>query len=113
MLVNKLVTHLAGIHRGDIVVFHNSAGWLTTAWVTPVVHRSLTDDLGFIGLAPATGEGDLVKQVIGVGATPLKAGAAGCTSTGPVSTSPTSSPATAHRGRLSGGRARRRAVGDG
>jgi len=95
VLVNKLVTHLAGAHRGDIVVFHNSAGWLTTASVTPVAHRSLNDALGFIGLAPATGEGDLVKQVIGVGATPMKAGAAGCRSTGPSSTSAASSLAIA------------------
>ena len=95
VLVNKLVTHLAGVHRGDIVVFHNSAGWLTTASVTPVVHRSLQSALGFIGLAYATGEGDLVKQVIGVGGDTVEGRGARVYVNGPSSTSPTASPATA------------------
>jgi signal peptidase I len=113
VLVNKLVTHLAGVHRGDIVVFHKSAGWLNTASVTPVVHRSLHSALGFIGLAPATGEGDLVKQVIGVGGDTVEGRGGRVYVNGPSSTSPTASPATAPPRSISGDRARRRAVGDG
>lgn len=67
VLVNKLVTHIAGVHHGDIVVFQDSAGWLTPASVTPVEHSAVHDALASIGLAPATSEGDLVKRVIGVG----------------------------------------------
>ena len=67
VLVNKLTTHMGGVHRGDIVVFRDSAGWLGTASPTPSAQSRVHDVLAFIGLSPATNEGDLVKRVIGVG----------------------------------------------
>jgi signal peptidase I len=67
VLVNKLTTHLGGVHRGDIVVFQDSQGWLTPASSTPQLQTRVHDALAVIGLAPSTGESDLVKRVIGVG----------------------------------------------
>jgi signal peptidase I len=67
VLVNKLTTHTAGVHRGDIVVFHDSAGWLPRVSSTHGLQSRLHDALASIGLAPATSESDLVKRVIGVG----------------------------------------------
>jgi len=67
VVVNKQTNHMGGVKRGDIVVFRDSDGWLRhfssgagqqTRWLTA---------LEFVGLAPASGEGNLVKRVIGVG----------------------------------------------
>jgi signal peptidase I len=68
IMVSKLTTHLGGIHRGDVVVFHDRFGWLPeqpaeTGGVRGHLHSFLT----FIGLAPASADNDLVKRVIGVG----------------------------------------------
>ncbi len=70
VLVNKLADKPDEIHRGDVVVFRDPGGWLTGAQdgssstgVTGLVHRGLV----FVGLAPAVGEEDLIKRVIGVG----------------------------------------------
>jgi signal peptidase I len=70
VLVNKLADKADEIHRGDVVVFRDPGGWLSDqpdtgtdtgpgAW--------LRDGLVFVGLAPAVGEEDLIKRVIGVG----------------------------------------------
>jgi len=67
VVVNKQTNLMGGVKRGDIVVFRDSDGWLRhfssgagqqTGWIAA---------LEFIGLAPASGEGHLVKRVIGVG----------------------------------------------
>ena len=68
IMVSKLTTHLGGIHRGDVVVFHDRFGWLpeqpaATAGVRGHLHSFLT----YIGLAPASADNDLVKRVIAVG----------------------------------------------
>jgi signal peptidase I len=67
VLVNKQTSHLGGVHRGDVVVFRDSDGWLpqeaSTAGVGSRVHEALT----FIGLTPSSSESNLVKRVIGVG----------------------------------------------
>ena len=67
VLVNRATTHPGGAHRGDIVVFRDSAGWLATASSTPSPQGCVHDALAFIGLAPATSQSDLIKYVIGVG----------------------------------------------
>jgi signal peptidase I len=68
IMVSKLSTHLGGIHRGDVVVFHDRFGWLpeqpaATSGVRGHLHSLLT----YIGLAPASADNDLVKRVIAVG----------------------------------------------
>jgi signal peptidase I len=52
---------------GDIVVFHDSAGWLPTTSSTPTLQSRVQNGLAVVGLAAATSESDLVKRVIGVG----------------------------------------------
>lgn len=66
VLVNKQTSLMGGIHRGDVVVFHDSDGWLPPA-VTAGDQGGFHGALVFIGLAPSSAEGNLVKRVIGVG----------------------------------------------
>ncbi len=70
VLVNKLADKPDEIHRGDIVVFRDPGGWLggsgaaaDNGSLVGAVRRVLV----FVGLAPAAGEEDLIKRVIGVG----------------------------------------------
>jgi signal peptidase I len=67
VLVNKLVTHTGGIHRGDVVVFRDSSGWLSGPTRTPGLRGHIHNVLEFIGIAPSSTESDLIKRVIGVG----------------------------------------------
>src|SRR5450759_5690334 len=64
VLVNKLTDQMGGVSRGDIVVFHDSSGWLTPASSTPGLESRVQDALATIGLAPTTSESDLFKRVI-------------------------------------------------
>jgi signal peptidase I len=71
VLVNKLADKPDEIHRGDVVVFRDPGGWLngpgeTTSNGSGVIGL-IRDGLVFVGLAPAAGEEDLIKRVIGVG----------------------------------------------
>jgi len=67
VLVDKLTTPTRGIHRGDIVVFHDSAGWLPLPEAAASLGSRFQEALAFIGLASSSSESDLVKRVIGVG----------------------------------------------
>jgi signal peptidase I, bacterial type len=67
VLVNKLFSHTGGIHRGDIVVFRDSSGWLQGENPSPGLTGHLHNALEFIGLAPSSTESDLIKRVIAVG----------------------------------------------
>jgi signal peptidase I len=69
VLVNKLTSHMGGIHRGDIVVFRDPDGWLLNQHPssTPEKQSRFRDALAFIGLLPSSSENDLVKRVIGIG----------------------------------------------
>jgi signal peptidase I len=62
--VSKLGPLFGSIERGDVVVFRDPGGWLDspTASTNPVRRF-----LEFVGVAPSSTEGDLVKRVIGVG----------------------------------------------
>lgn len=67
VIVNKQTNLMGGVKRGDVVVFRDTDGWLRHfSSVVGKQSRPLTA-LEFIGLAPATDEGNLVKRVIGVG----------------------------------------------
>jgi signal peptidase I len=68
VLVSKLTTRFGDIERGDVVVFADPNGWLSShsddssgpgAWVR--------DALQFVGVLPDDSEGHLIKRVIGVG----------------------------------------------
>jgi signal peptidase I len=69
VLVNKLADKPDEIHRGDVVVFRDPGGWLgdseteSRGGLVGAVRKGLV----FVGLAPAVGEEDLIKRVIGVG----------------------------------------------
>jgi signal peptidase I len=52
------------VDRGDIVVFRDPAHWLNEEQKTPGAFRRLGE---FVGILPRSGEGHLVKRVIGVG----------------------------------------------
>ncbi len=70
VLVNKLADKTDEIHRGDVVVFRDPGGWLGGGGATTDRGSLLglvRDALVFVGLAPAAGEEDLIKRVIGVG----------------------------------------------
>jgi len=67
VLVDKLTTPTRGVHRGDVVVFHDSAGWLAHPEATTSLMSRANVALAFIGLASSSSESDLVKRVIGVG----------------------------------------------
>jgi signal peptidase I len=66
VLVNKLVYHLRGIHRGDIVVFSGQGSWGPPASPLPSgpVDRTFHDVLRAVGLESAGT--DYIKRVIGV-----------------------------------------------
>jgi signal peptidase I len=69
VLVNKLADKPDEIHRGDIIVFRDPGGWLSSNQDTGRggVFGELRKALVFVGLAPAVGEEDLIKRVIAVG----------------------------------------------
>jgi signal peptidase I len=68
VLVNKLVTHVGGVHRGDVVVFRDAFGWLPSGIAaTPSLRSRIHNVLVFIGVAPSSTQSDLIKRVIGVG----------------------------------------------
>lgn len=70
VLVNKLADKPDEIHRGDVVVFRDPGGWLNgpdTSNDSGSLVGFIRNALVFVGLAPAAGEEDLIKRVIGVG----------------------------------------------
>jgi signal peptidase I len=68
VLVSKLTTRFGEVERGDVVVFADPNGWLTSpssedsgpgAW--------LRNGLQFVGVLPDDSEGHLIKRVVAVG----------------------------------------------
>lgn len=68
VLVSKLTTRFGEVDRGDVVVFADPNGWLSTppaegtgpgAW--------LRSGLQFVGVLPDDSEGHLIKRVVAVG----------------------------------------------
>jgi signal peptidase I len=64
ILVSKLSTEFGSPDRGDIVVFADPGGWLPASTTSS---NPVRQTLEFIGVAPDSAEGDLVKRVIGTG----------------------------------------------
>ena len=64
ILVSKVSLWFGDVNRGDVVVFEDPGGWLNEPRLatTNPVRRVLE----FVGVAPSSTEGDLVKRVIGV-----------------------------------------------
>jgi signal peptidase I len=69
VLVNKLVDNPLEVRRGDVVVFRDPGGWLDDGppGNSGGLGGHLRSVLVFVGLAPAVGDEDLIKRVIGVG----------------------------------------------
>lgn len=70
VLVNKLTDKPDEIQRGDVVVFRDPGGWLNGPEAGSGrggLLGAIRAGLVFVGLAPAVGEEDLIKRVIGVG----------------------------------------------
>lgn len=75
VLVNKLADKPDEIHRGDVIVFRDPGGWLGRGEVDNGpggLVGAIRKGLVFVGLAPAVGEEDLIKRVIGVGGDTVK-----------------------------------------
>ncbi len=66
IVVSKISTKVTGIHRGDVVVFHDPGHWLGDGYTNPYGGK-LGHFLQYVGIVPANSGKDLVKRVIGVG----------------------------------------------
>jgi len=64
IMVSKLSTTFGSVDRGEVVVFADPGGWLN---VSEASTNPIRQALEFVGVAPDSAEGDLVKRVIGVG----------------------------------------------
>ncbi|HKA68986.1 MAG TPA: signal peptidase I [Actinomycetes bacterium] len=69
VLVNKLGSYFSNPDRGQVVVFRDPGGWLSTGNAgqphNPII-RGIKKTLVFIGLLPSDSQQDLIKRVIGV-----------------------------------------------
>lgn len=63
ILVSKASLWFSPVERGDVVVFTDPGGWLPEQPSTVSPIRRVAE---FVGLAPNSSQGDLVKRVIGV-----------------------------------------------
>ena len=66
IVVSKISTRITGVHRGDVVVFHDPSSWLGGGYPDPYDTR-VGRILQFVGIVPSNSGNDLVKRVIGVG----------------------------------------------
>jgi signal peptidase I len=67
VLVNKLTRQLGGsVQRGDVVVFRDTYGWISSHPEPSGLQSRMHDALAFVGLAPTTSENHLIKRVIGI-----------------------------------------------
>ncbi|ADB33774.1 signal peptidase I [Kribbella flavida DSM 17836] len=64
ILAEKVSYLQRDVDRGDIVVFKDPGNWLNEEQETPGALRRLGE---FVGILPRSGEGHLVKRVIGLG----------------------------------------------
>lgn len=63
ILASKITTRVAGVQRGEVVVFKDPGGWLPPTQVQGTALQRLFE---FIGLLPSSSGDDLVKRVIGI-----------------------------------------------
>lgn len=64
ILAEKVSYMHRDVDRGDIIVFRDPANWLQEAEPKPGTLRRIGE---FVGILPRSGEGHLVKRVIGIG----------------------------------------------
>lgn len=68
IIAAKLTSKIAGIKRGEVVVFRDPGGWLPIPDPKPGGWEGFIRDAAtFVGLLPSESGQDLVKRVIGVG----------------------------------------------
>ena len=66
IVVSKISTRITGVHRRDVVVFHDPSTWLGGGYPDPYDTR-VGRILQFVGIVPSNSGNDLVKRVIGIG----------------------------------------------
>jgi signal peptidase I len=67
VIASKISTNVAGVKRGEIMVFKDPSDWLPSMTESESGLRGLiTDSLIFIGLLPSDSGDDLVKRVIAI-----------------------------------------------
>ncbi|MEI6404547.1 MAG: signal peptidase I [Actinomycetes bacterium] len=71
IIVSKISSKITGIHRGNVVVFHDPGQWLGDGFPNPY-DTPLGRVLQFVGIVPSNSGNDLVKRVIGVGGDKIK-----------------------------------------
>lgn len=64
--VSKITTALAGVERGEVVVFTDPGDWLPPSTTPAGAAATLRTALTFVGLLPSNTGRDLVKRVIAV-----------------------------------------------
>ena len=70
VLVSKTVPQVFDVHRGDVVVFKDSQGWLANEPKAPQptgLRKVATRTLQAVGIVPPSSDEYLIKRVIGVG----------------------------------------------
>jgi len=75
VLVSKTVPQVFDVHRGDVVVFSDSQGWLASEPKAPEltgVRKVLNQALTGVGILPQDAGEHLIKRVIGVGGDEVK-----------------------------------------
>lgn len=68
IVASRITTRIAGVDRGEVLVFRDPGGWLPEPGPVPEgVRGAVNSALTFIGLLPSDSGSDLVKRVIGIG----------------------------------------------
>ncbi len=71
IIVSKISTKITGIHRGNVIVFHDPGQWLGDGFPNPY-DTPVGRVLQFVGIVPSNSGNDLVKRVVGVGGDKIK-----------------------------------------
>lgn len=66
IVASRITVEMQGIHRGDVVVFHDPGGWLPRPVEATGIPAYVRKGLEFAGVLPSPSGEDLVKRVIGV-----------------------------------------------
>lgn len=67
IVASRITTRIAGVDRGEVLVFRDPGGWLPEPGAAPGgVRGAVNSVLTFIGLLPSDSGSDLVKRVIGI-----------------------------------------------
>ena len=71
IIVSKISTKLTGIHKGNVVVFHDPGQWLGEGFPNPY-DTKVGRILQYTGIVPSNSGNDLVKRVIGTSGDTIK-----------------------------------------